>query len=137
MRPFWNLLSLWALIACPYAPAEAQLAHKRIIWVALGGQTEAVLDSGPPASEFFAETTFTHLPVAHPKGLSMDARPGDMDGDGDLDLVIANEFRPNILLLNDGQGRFADPAADRLPQTKRDSEDVGIATWTGTATRIS
>jgi hypothetical protein len=60
----------------------------------------------------------------------MDAGVADIDGDGDLDIVVANEFRPNILLLNDGSGRFSD-TSDRLPRTEHDSEDVGIADFDG------
>ncbi|ETW99686.1 MAG: hypothetical protein ETSY1_14070 [Candidatus Entotheonella factor] len=75
----------------------------------------------------FVDVTSTHLPSADLRGLSMDARFADVDQDGDPDLIIANEFRPNILLLNDGSGRFSNVSATHLPQTRRDSEDVGIA----------
>ncbi|MDO5632775.1 MAG: VCBS repeat-containing protein [Paracoccus sp. (in: a-proteobacteria)] len=37
----------------------------------------------------------------------------DLDGDGDLDMVIANQTPANRLLLNDSHGRFTD-ASDRL-----------------------
>lgn len=37
----------------------------------------------------------------------------DIDGDGDLDMLVANEGPPNRLFLNDGTGRFTD-ASDRL-----------------------
>ena len=77
----------------------------------------------------FDDVTSTHLPSL--TGLSMDARPGDVDGDGDLDIVIAHEFRPNILLINDGTGVFTDESAARIPQVHRDSEDVGIADFDG------
>jgi hypothetical protein len=60
----------------------------------------------------------------------MDAGVADIDADGDLDIVIANEFRPNILLLNRGDGVFT-LASDRLPRTERDSEDVGLADFDG------
>jgi hypothetical protein len=33
---------------------------------------------------------------------------GDVDGDGDLDLVTANQGQPNHLYLNDGTGSFSD-----------------------------
>ena len=33
---------------------------------------------------------------------------GDVDGDGDLDLVTANQAQPNHLYLNDGTGSFSD-----------------------------
>lgn len=78
-------------------------------------------------TELFIDVTDTHLPSADLRGLSMDAHFADVDRDGDLDLVIANEFRPNLLLLNDGSGRFANVSATHLPQTHRDSEDVGVA----------
>jgi hypothetical protein len=60
----------------------------------------------------------------------MDAGVADVDADGDLDIVVASEFRPDILLLNDGEGRFTD-GSDRLPRTEHDSEDVGIADFDG------
>jgi FG-GAP-like repeat len=40
-------------------------------------------------------------------GHSMNAKAGDVDGDGDLDIVVAMERQANRLLLNDGRGRFA------------------------------
>lgn len=50
------------------------------------------------------------LPPGLLAGLSMDAKAGDVDGDGDVDLVVAMEWAPVQVLLNDGSGRFA--AAD-------------------------
>jgi tetratricopeptide (TPR) repeat protein len=35
---------------------------------------------------------------------------GDVDGDGDTDLFVANDSQENLLLVNDGAGRFADQA---------------------------
>jgi hypothetical protein len=39
---------------------------------------------------------------------------GDVDGDGDLDVVVGNDHDPNQLLLNDGRGAFDDATAGRL-----------------------
>ncbi|HEX5052449.1 MAG TPA: VCBS repeat-containing protein [Planctomycetota bacterium] len=39
---------------------------------------------------------------------------GDVDGDGDLDMIVARAGQ-NRLLLNDGFGRFVDATAGRLP----------------------
>ena len=78
----------------------------------------------------FRDVTESHLPAEDLEGLSMDAGVGDLDGDGDPDLVIANEHRPNILLLNEGGGHFRN-ASDRIPQVAHDSEDVGIADFDG------
>ncbi|MEM6926396.1 MAG: VCBS repeat-containing protein [Myxococcota bacterium] len=63
-------------------------------------------------------------------GFCMDAAPVDVDGDDDLDLLLAQEFRENVLLLNDGTGRFTD-ASDQLPRTRRDSEDIAIGDFDG------
>jgi hypothetical protein len=59
----------------------------------------------------FIDATKTHLPVVN--DATQDIALVDLDADDDLDMVIANEVPPNRLLLNDGQGRFAD-VSDRL-----------------------
>jgi hypothetical protein len=87
-------------------------------------------DTAPADSARFVDRTASHLPTDALQGLSMDAHPADLDGDGDLDLVIAHEFRPNILLENRGDGTFRD-ASDQIPSHDRDSEDVGIADFDG------
>ncbi|MBL9079883.1 MAG: VCBS repeat-containing protein [Planctomycetes bacterium] len=43
-----------------------------------------------------------------------DVCTGDVDGDGDVDLVIGNDHDPNQLFLNDGRGGFVDATAGRL-----------------------
>lgn len=65
---------------------------------------------------------------------TMDAAAHDLDGDGDLELILANEFRPNLVLFNDGQGVFTVDPARQLPKTHpstsfsgEDSEDVAVA----------
>ena len=70
----------------------------------------------------FEERTDTHLPRL-PLSLG-DAEPGDVDGDGDLDLVLAdwgpgnnmtNAGGRTRLWLNDGAGRFTDATDGRMP----------------------
>ncbi|MEO6404313.1 MAG: VCBS repeat-containing protein [Ferruginibacter sp.] len=57
---------------------------------------------------------------------SMDVQSADLDGDGDIDLVVAMEFKPNIVLFNDGHGKFFyNPAT--LPQKSHDTEDIALA----------
>lgn len=83
------------------------------------------VDTGQPTT--FSNATTTHLPSSDLEGLSMDAAIADIDADGDLDIVIANEHRPNIILMNDGTGKFTNESSQRIPQVDHDSEDVGIA----------
>lgn len=49
-------------------------------------------------------------------GCFRSAEFGDVDGDGDLDLVLAQDFnRPAKLLINGGSGIFVDQSATRIP----------------------
>jgi hypothetical protein len=48
---------------------------------------------------------------------------GDVDGDGDLDAIVAN-LGPEQLLLNDGQGFFSDASTTHLPQPPALFEDI-------------
>ena len=83
----------------------------------------------------FSEVTSTHLP-AEPLSLG-DLEPGDVDGDGDLDLVLAdwgpgnnmtNAGGRTRLWLNDGAGRFTDATAARMPDLMvRFSWDLELA----------
>lgn len=92
------------------------------------------------------EVTAAHLPDS-PLRNSMDVGVADLDGDGDLDVLIPQEFRVNKMLLNRGDGRFED-ASDRIPALSEtelaagppqlrfpgaghDSEDVSIADFDG------
>lgn len=58
-------------------------------------------------------------------GSTMDVAMADLDGDGDLDLVLAKEFRPNQFLRNDGQNRFA-VIGSAFGNLNEDSEDIAI-----------
>jgi len=75
---------------------------------------------------FFSDASATNLPPSPPlfEDITADARLADVDGDGDLDVLLSNEnpFNPsptggaqNRLLINDGNGFFTDETAARLP----------------------
>jgi FG-GAP-like repeat len=73
----------------------------------------------------FTEVTRTNLP-ALPLSVG-DLEPGDVDGDGDLDLVLAdwgpgnnmtNDGGRTRLWLNDGAGRFTDATVARMPDIR-------------------
>ena len=73
----------------------------------------------------------THLPVNDLGRNSMDVVAVDLDNDGDKDLVVACEFYPNMILMNDGNGKFANESAARLPQKRHDSEDIAAEDFDG------
>lgn len=75
----------------------------------------------------FTDVSSTNLPVMDLLNNSMDVVSADMDGDGDEDLVIASEFRQNLILLNDGKGKFTNGTEGRLPKKRHDSEDIAVA----------
>jgi hypothetical protein len=67
--------------------------------------------SDPARAGYFIDATSTHLPNVN--DATQDIALVDLDGDRDLDMVVANEVPPNRLLLNDGRGRFTE-ASDRM-----------------------
>ena len=58
---------------------------------------------------------------------SMDIRCADIDLDGDQDIVLANEFQSNTLLVNNGNGQFTEASVLVFTLQAHDSEDVAIA----------
>ena len=98
----------------------------------------------------FIDASDTHLPEVPPQGLaSMDAQAVDIDDDGDLDLVVPQEWRANRILINNSKGVFTarkEPfplaKADELirPETapdwlQKDTEDVSIIDLNGDGVR--
>jgi len=75
----------------------------------------------------FQNASSTNLPPPALVGRSMDAGAADLDGDGDIDIVVAKEFGANVVLINDGAGRFTDGSAARLPLVVHDSEELALA----------
>lgn len=63
------------------------------------------------AQTAFRVTRFADWPVTtNPAMLTK----GDIDGDGDLDLLVANDYWAVTVLVNDGNGRFVDETATRF-----------------------
>ncbi len=79
----------------------------------------------------FTDATSGHLPAR--KEWTVTLAMGDLDGDGDPDLVVGNSFgfgqvwgpeAENRFLLNDGKGRFTDAPAGMFPATPTSSETI-------------
>lgn len=76
----------------------------------------------------FSDETPTRLPEGEfDRGFGHDAEFGDLDGDGDLDIVIANgPFSRNRLWMNDGSGTYADGTESGLPPDSDTSWDLDL-----------
>lgn len=74
------------------------------------GQNRLYLNDGTGR---FSDVTAARMPAASDH--TSDVALGDLDGDGDLDLIVGNQYIQNRLYLNDGTGRFSDATAARMP----------------------
>jgi hypothetical protein len=112
----------WGIVSSETAMRLADRLAAVLVTLALGASVSALASPWTPRSDA--------LPPGLLAGLSMDAKAGDVDGDGDADLVVAMEWAPLQVLLNDGNARFhADPT--RVPQTTHDHEEAALADLDG------
>ncbi|OZI53652.1 FG-GAP repeat domain-containing protein [Bordetella genomosp. 5] len=75
-------------------------------------------------SSFYVDVTATNVPLA-PNMHGIDAAMIDVDGDGDLDVIVAVEHGPNALYLNDGKGKLT-WKPNVFEATPRDTEHVEV-----------
>ncbi|HLQ38765.1 MAG TPA: FG-GAP-like repeat-containing protein, partial [Planctomycetota bacterium] len=78
-----------------------------------GGQSLLYLNNGTGT---FTDATASRMPVG--SYITNSLVLGDMDGDGDLDLVVGNSSYysgQSLLYLNNGTGTFTDATASRIP----------------------
>jgi hypothetical protein len=97
--------------------------HDRDLFLAnRGGRPDALcLNDG---YGIFADVTSDNMPSEY-----KDARgavAGDVDGDDDLDLIVANRAKPDALYLNDGSGVFSDKSSTQMPGITAFSSAVAI-----------
>lgn len=69
---------------------------------------------------------FTEAAGRLPATVANAVTAGDVDGDGDLDLVLGNAG-PELLLLNDGTAHFTVAGPERLPPLANVTQDVMLA----------
>ena len=75
-----------------------------------GGQIQLLVNDG---FGVFTDETDSRLPLAFYSDVSVDF--GDIDGDNDFDIIVANPYEQNRLLVNDGLGVFTDHSDAKLP----------------------
>jgi len=92
-----------------------------IVFANKDGQDRLYVNDG---SGVFTDVTLTHFPEDYDniRGIAL----GDVDSDGDPDIIFANRHGRNRLYLNDGSGVFEDATAVFLPTHDDWSLDVAL-----------
>ncbi len=81
-----------------------------VVLAACGSRSTAP-DAGPPVcGATILDAVHTPPPVYPTDPFASRVALGDVDGDGDLDAVVGDEYNWVEVLLNDGAGRFGPPA---------------------------
>ncbi len=79
----------------------------------------------------FTDETYEYMPTQNTNTTSVAL--GDIDNDGDLDMVQANYWGTDRIYLNDGSGHFFDVTEERFPSSERDDKpwDIQLADING------
>lgn len=93
-----------------------------------GGGGPTISPPPPPTAALFGDATATNANDL--SGTCMDVDHGDIDGDGDVDLVLAIEFGRNVVQVNDGNGVFT-RSIGAIPGGNGDNEDVVLRDISG------
>lgn len=82
--------------------------------------------SGILSAQLFADMS-SNLPDDDASFQTKDVFAADIDGDNDLDIILANEFQNNIILLNNGLGVFTRGDVGIPANEEHDSECLAMA----------
>ena len=94
-------------------PGKPRASAQNFLWLNDPKQPGTLIDA-----------TATHLPAYEDD--TQDIAVVDVDGDGDLDMVVANESPPNRLLLNDGKGHFREASKGLQFLTPMETREVHV-----------
>lgn len=83
------------------------------------------LEAQESETAYFKDVTASHVP-ADPEAHALDVALLDVDGDDDLDAILALESQPNRLYLNDGKGKL-EWKKNVFANENHDTEHVRIA----------
>lgn len=92
------------------------------IFLAMAGQNRLFLNQ---RNGTFKDVTSTNLPVVVRSSYGLDI--GDVDGDGDMDIVMGNTSVQNDLWLNNGRGVFSDVTSTNMPAGSQGAWDATLA----------
>ena len=113
--------------ATPASAADAQPGSRATPVRDPATDAFALIQEAP--SKYFVDATATHVPLA-PALHATDSVFVDVDGDGDLDVVLSVEYGVNRLYRNDGHGTLA-YVPDVFGTVLHDSEHVRAADFDG------
>jgi hypothetical protein len=83
-----------------------------LLFAQMGGRPARLLtNDGKGGFKDAGDANFPSLAMSSPS-----SEAGDVDSDGDLDLVLTDQDKVTRLFLNDGKGKFTDATAERMPQ---------------------
>ncbi len=117
----WNIIGArWILLFDADGDGDLDLATANLT---LGNQKPGYLFFND-GKGVFTRAPASNLPLII--GWTIQVLSGDMDGDGDEDLLFCDKLMGATLLLNDGKGRFTNATAARIPFRPPGKNPTGI-----------
>lgn len=96
-------------------------------FVANSGRDHVLINQG--GAQGGTEGSFSHNGQLLGSSNSEKVSLGDVDGDGDLDAIVANGYGASLLWLNDGNGQFS--AVSSIPRASWQTKDIALGDLDG------